>query len=147
MSVLGCGILDEVTKNENLYNALVPVPLLKTCLFGNGDLMMTTGATAKLKSIFEIGDQFDAVIKSDNELSVCPYLFFFKSTEIGEATTDGHEDVQRTFCGDGSTVTTCYKAAKTTVSDSGLVDSGDNFDLSTAITRLNTICANKVKFK
>lgn len=93
MSVLGCGVMEKVTKDEKLYDTVVPVPLLKTCLFGNGDLMMTTGATAKLKSIFAIGDQFDIVVDADNELTVCPFLFFFKSTAIGEAKTDGHEDI------------------------------------------------------
>lgn len=74
---------------------MIPVPLLATCLFGNGDLMMTTGAKSSLKNIFAIGDQFDIVGNKVDQLSVCPFVFFFKSQNIALANTDGYEDIYR----------------------------------------------------
>lgn len=106
-SVSGCDVVQKVQKDVNLFRKLKLPAMLETCVFGNGDLMFSTGVTRKLKPIFDILDKLNEVKVVTDEVSVCPMVFFFKSAIIPGAVLDGHEDIYRTFCGEGKTLNDC----------------------------------------
>jgi hypothetical protein len=106
-SVGGCDVIQKVQKDVKLFRSLGLPSMLETCVFGSGDLMFSTGVTRQLKPIFDIKDKIKEVKEKDDILSVCPMVFFFKSAVIPGAELDGHEDIYRTYCGDGKTLNDC----------------------------------------
>lgn len=107
VSVGGCEIVQKVQSSVDLFRKLELPPMLETCVFGNGDLMFSTGVTRKLKPIFDILDTLNEVARSDDILGICPMVFFFKSSVISGATDNGHEDIYRNYCGAGKTLNDC----------------------------------------
>lgn len=92
-SIGGCDIVRDVQKNESLWDNLGFPGMLKTCVFGNGDLMMSTGLTKKLEPIMQIKEKVIFAEKLTNNVALCPFVFFFKNSNIPGATTDGHEEI------------------------------------------------------
>jgi heme/copper-type cytochrome/quinol oxidase subunit 2 len=106
-SVGGCDVVQKVQKDVNLFRSLKLPAMLETCVFGSGNLMFSTGVTHKLKPIFDIIDKINEVKVVTDELSVCPMVFFFKSTVIPGTELDGHEDIYRTYCGEDKSLDFC----------------------------------------
>lgn len=92
-SVGGCDIVQKVQKSETLWDNLGFPATMKTCVFGDGDLVSSLGITKQLKPVFDILDKINLLSTEDDKLAVCPMAFFFKSNNITGATTDGHEDI------------------------------------------------------
>lgn len=106
-SIGGCDVVQKVQSDVNLFRNLELPAMLETCVFGSGDLMFSTGVTCRLKPIFDIIDKIDEVTVADDELSVCPMVFFFKSVKIPGTELPGHEDIYRSFCGEDKSLDYC----------------------------------------
>lgn len=106
-SISGCSVVQSVTSDGGkLWDKLKLPPLLKTCVFGNGDLMLAADAYKELKTIFQIRDGINPVVEGSFQVGFCPYLFFFESN-INEAKSPGHEDIYRKYCGENKTINEC----------------------------------------
>jgi hypothetical protein len=102
--------------------------------------MLSTGVTSTLKNILPMRNKLNEVANTADQLAVCPMLFFFKSSAIPGAADDGHEDIYRSFCGNGKSLNDCYDASGT---------NGQHDILpQTLIASLNDKCdLNKTYFK